>query len=625
MREILLPLLAGLGASLALTPAAMLVARRIGVVDRPVKDRWNRREVPLLGGAAIFAGFLLAVLVSGGLRGAALAMLPGAAILFLTGIIDDVRGLRPSTKLVAQIVAAALLVIAGVEARFTDERILTISLTILWVVGITNALNLIDNMDGLCAGVGTLAAGALAAYALRFSEEPFPQIARMALALAGAQAGFLVYNVNPARVFMGDAGALTIGYLLAALSIAGTYEHAGSLFLILAVPVFVLAVPILDTTFVTVMRRLAGRRVTQGGADHVSHRLVALGMSERRAVFFLWSVCATLAGLGVLMSYLDLLANLFIFGVAIVAVVILALVLGGVAIYRPVRGPPEAAAGTEEIRRTFGNYLRGSALVLLDTLLTGLAYTGAYLVKFEGHVPDFDRARLLESLPVVIIARTVFFLAFGLYRGFWRYFGVRDLLAVLRAVIAGSAASVIAVVLLFRFEGYSRALFVVDAMIVFLLVSGSRFLFRALFESRSFPDRGRRVLILGAGDAGELTIRALRTREGGPWVPVGFLDGDGRLRARRILGVPVLGPPADFEKIASATKAEELTLALSLTGEEVAGWRARARAAGLSLSRSPVLLGFPHLDGPPEGGSGGDGPCATDRCGTEVDRPDREG
>ncbi|MCU0725449.1 MAG: hypothetical protein MUE73_06630 [Planctomycetes bacterium] len=613
MREILLPLACGLAASLALTPLAMAAARRAGVVDRPVKDRWNRREVPLLGGVAIFAAFLLAVLVSGGFRGPALAVLPGAVLLFATGIIDDLRGLRPSTKLVAQVVAAALLVIAGVEARFADERVLTISLTILWVVGITNALNLIDNMDGLCAGVGTLAAGALAAYALRFSVEPFPEIARVALALAGAQAGFLVFNVNPARVFMGDAGALTIGYLLAALSIAGTYEHAGSLFLILAVPVLVLAVPILDTTFVTVMRRLSGRRVTQGGADHVSHRLVALGMSERRAVFFLWSVCAILAGLGVLMSYLDLLANLFFLGVSVVAVVILALVLGEVAIYRPRSGPPEAATGEEEIRKIFRNYFRGSALVLLDTLLTGLAYTGAYLVKFEGRVPEFDRARLLESLPVVIIARTIFFHAFGLYRGFWRYFGVRDLLAVLRAVVAGSAASVIAVVLLFRFEGYSRALFVVDAMVVFLLVSGSRFLFRALFESRSFPDRGRRTLILGAGDAGEVTVRALRTREGGPWVPAGFLDGDSGLRARRILGVPVLGSPEDFERFARETRAEELVIAVALTGGEEARWHDRARAVGLAVSRSPVLTGFTRLDGPPGSHM------------AEVDRPGGEG
>lgn len=594
MRALVWPFLAGFLLALVLTPLTMRLARRFDLVARPAKDRWSRRTVPLLGGVAIWIAFAGAVLTAGPPGPGALAILAGGTLLFGLGVVDDVVRLRPSTKLVGQVVAAALLVALGIEARFVDNRLITIPVTIVWVVGITNAFNLIDNMDGLCAGVGTIAAAALAAYALRFDTPEFATVARVAPALAGAQVGFLVYNVNPARTFMGDAGALLIGFTLAATSLLGVYQHAGSLFLILAVPVFVLAVPIFDTTFVTIMRKLHRRKVSQGGRDHLSHRLVALGMSERKAVFVLWGICGLLAGLGVAASYLDLFANLFLMGAAVLAVVIFAVTLGEVAVYRTATREEESEV-EEEVRRTFANYVRGPSLVILDLVIICLAYIGAYLVKFDGAIPAFDRERLLESLPVVIIAQSVFFHLFRLYRGIWRYFGVRDLLAILLAVTAGSVAALIGVVLLFRFEGYSRAVFVIDAMALFLLTSGSRFLFRALIETRRFPAGGRRVLVLGAGDRGELCLRALRTREGGGFLPVGILDPDPALRGRKILGVPVLGPEADLERIAAETAPEELVLAGPRPPEELEALRRRAERLSIPLVLAPLSSEFVTL------------------------------
>ncbi len=594
MKALLLAPAVALAASLVATPLFMRLARRLSLVDRPAQDRWSRREVPLLGGAAIFTAFLLSFFLSGAFRGPALAVLPGAVLLFLTGLVDDIRGLRPATKLVVQVAAASLLVAGGVEVRILGDSLFAIPLTILWVVGITNAVNLIDNMDGLCAGVGILASAALAAYAVRYGDEPFVSMALTALALLGAQAGFLLFNFHPARVFMGDAGALFLGYTLASCAILGTYENAGSLILIVAAPLFSLAVPIFDTTFVTVLRRLNRRKVTQGGRDHLSHRLVALGMSERRAVLTLYAVCAILAGLGVAMSYLDLFANLFFMGVSVIAVVILALVLGAVAIYRESAPGPAAEAG-EEMRRTFGNYARVAALVVLDMSLLFLAYLGAFLARYDGAIPPFERDRMLESLPVVITARMVFLHVFQLYRGFWRYFGVRDLLAVLKAVLAGSVASVLVILLLFRFEGYSRSLFVVDAMAAFLLISGSRFLFRALTEARYFPGTGVRVLVLGVGDAGDLAVRLLRTMPGERRVAVGFLDGDRGLRSRRILGVPVLGRAEDLERVAREVGAQELVIARVLPAEEQRLFVARASAAGLAVWLAPSATGFVPL------------------------------
>jgi UDP-GlcNAc:undecaprenyl-phosphate GlcNAc-1-phosphate transferase len=583
----------GFGAAAALTPVSIWMAKKNGAVARPVKDRWNRREVPVLGGTAIFVGFVMAFLCTGTLGRHTIGILAGATLLFLLGLVDDLVRLRPATKLVGQIVAATILIVFGVQARFVDHQLLTIPLTIIWVVGVTNAFNLIDNMDGLCAGVGTIAAVALGAYALRYDVEPFPQVVSLVFALAGAQAGFLLYNVNPARTFMGDSGALVIGFVLSAAAILGTFEHAGNLFIILAVPVFVLAVPIFDTTFVTVLRKFHRRKVSQGGKDHLSHRLVAVGMTENRAVLVLWSICAMLAGLGVAASYLDLFANLVLMGISLISVVIFAIFLGEVAIYRTATDEPEGAAG-EEIRKTFLNYVRGTSLVLLDLVLIVLAYLGAYLIFFEGRIPAADHVRLLESLPVVIISQSVFFYAFRLYQGFWRYFGVGDLLAVLKAVTAGSVVSVLLVVVFFRFRFYSRAVFVIDAMLLFLLISGTRFMFRALRESW-VPSDGKKVLILGAGDPGELSLRALKTRAGGEYVAVGFLDPDKALRHRKILGIPVLGTLYDLERAVRESGATEVVLALRLPEEQQAELRRRCDGLAVKLYLSPSTRDFVQL------------------------------
>jgi UDP-GlcNAc:undecaprenyl-phosphate GlcNAc-1-phosphate transferase len=293
-------------------------------------------------------------------------------------------------------------------------------------------------------------------------------------------------------------------------------------------------------------------------------------------------------------SYLDLFTNLFLMGTALAGVIIFAVFLGEVAIYRPVSGDAESTA-EEEVRKTFANYVRGPSLVILDMGLICLAYIAAYLVKFEGEVPPFDRERMLESLPVVIIAQSVCFRAFRLYQGIWRYFGVRDLLSILKAVLSGTAIAVGLVVVFFRFAGYSRAVFVIDAMALFLLTAGSRFLFRALLEARRFPLTGKRVLVIGAGDEGELCLRALRTRNGSGYLPVGILDPDLRLRGRKLLGVSVLGPVTDLEPVAKETRAEEIVLSGPLPEETAGEIRAVCDRLGLPLYVAPVSRDFVRI------------------------------
>ena len=281
-------------AALAALPASLLTIRGLlhtpaarHVVAAPRADRWHTRSTPLLGGSGIFAGLLVAV-------GIALAfdlipasrelggILGGCAILFAAGLADDLFHLPPLAKLGAQGAAAALVLVAGVRVEIVGNPVVATVIGVAWLIGMTNAFNLLDNMDGLAA---TLAAIACAFFAVdAYTVHPSHLVALLSLAICFACVGFLPYNLRlsrPASVFMGDSGAQVLGFALAALGLASSWTVAGSTVATLLLPVLVLAVPILDTTLVTVVRLLEGRPVTRGGRDHTSHRLVYQGLSDR--------------------------------------------------------------------------------------------------------------------------------------------------------------------------------------------------------------------------------------------------------------------------------------------------------------------------------------------------------
>src|SRR5690606_24006399 len=293
---------AALGAfalTLLLVPVCRLIAVGTGAVAHPQRDRWNTRPTPLLGGVAIVVATLVTTLFI--VPAAPIApLLIGAVLMFVVGLVDDYRTLRPSTKLAAQIVLASGLVATGARLEWTSSLSADAVLTIVWIVGVTNALNLLDNMDGLCGGIACIAAVSLSLAFVTTGLGMPPLV--VSVALAGALAGFLIFNVQPASIFMGDSGSLFCGFLLAALSLElpRVGIHPSNFLAIVGAPLLLLLVPILDTVLVTVARILSGRSPSQGGRDHSSHRLVAIGLPERSAVFVLW----TLAAVGAAMAWL---------------------------------------------------------------------------------------------------------------------------------------------------------------------------------------------------------------------------------------------------------------------------------------------------------------------------------
>ncbi|MBA2356412.1 MAG: undecaprenyl/decaprenyl-phosphate alpha-N-acetylglucosaminyl 1-phosphate transferase, partial [Acidobacteria bacterium] len=287
------------GLSFVLVPPLRRVAFATGMVAHPAADRWNRQAVPLLGGLALMAGVWVSVGVSQGAGRATLTVLGSATLLGLVGLFDDIRPLRPATKLAWQIIVAALVVTMDLRLGLSSIVLLDLGLTMLWLVALSNAFNLLDNMDGLAAGIAAIALG------FRFVFLAGPgntEAAVLVLALLGASLGFLVFNFAPARIFMGDAGSMFLGFAVAGTSLVGDWPYSRATSATVFLPLLLTVVPLFDATFVTVARTLAGRPVYMGGRDHTSHRLVALGLSERSAVLVLY-LLATLGGATAYTSY----------------------------------------------------------------------------------------------------------------------------------------------------------------------------------------------------------------------------------------------------------------------------------------------------------------------------------
>lgn len=270
---------------LLLVPLALRVAVRRGAVDRPGGYKSQPAPVPYLGGVAMLLAFAAAVVAAALLRPPAsglneLLVIVGAAVaLSLVGLVDDLRGLGVTVRLLATGAAGVALWLSGTQVVLFGVPWLDGTLTALWVVAMTNAMNLLDNMDGLSAGVATIASATLFGVAALNGQF---LVAALSLALAGCAIGFLRHNRYPAKIYMGDAGSLFLGFMLATLGIRLRFEVGPPIAVF--VPVVILAVPIVDTALVTITRVRAGRSPFQGGADHISHRLVRLGMSVPGAV-----------------------------------------------------------------------------------------------------------------------------------------------------------------------------------------------------------------------------------------------------------------------------------------------------------------------------------------------------
>ena len=293
--------LVGFALSLGLTPLTRQLARRIGLLDQPGGRKIHGSPMPLLGGLAIYGAFVIALLLFPGWPQYILelgSILVGATWLAIVGFIDDRNGMSPWIKFPAQFLAAAVVILSGVHIDIFHSVIPDTFLTTLWIVGIVNAINFLDNMDGLAAGISAIAA---ASFFLLAASQGQELVGALSAALCGAAIGFLIYNFNPATTFMGDMGSLVLGFILSVLAIK-LHFYAQSLVVTWIIPVLVMGMPLFDTSLVIFTRLREGRSLVRGAKDHTSHRLAILGFSQRQAVLTHYGVCIVLGLLALVVS-----------------------------------------------------------------------------------------------------------------------------------------------------------------------------------------------------------------------------------------------------------------------------------------------------------------------------------
>ena len=339
MPDHVLAFMIALGTALILTPVVITFARRTGALDAPDARKVHVRPIPRIGGIGIYAAFMVSVLIQLGfadltpeLMTSLFGLLAGGTIIVVIGIIDDYWDLPAKVKLLGQILAACVLVI-GFDVRIdvvTDPfgdyiylEYLAIPATIFWVVGLTNTVNLIDGLDGLAAGVSSIAAVTIFLVAM---EEGIPFVAMITAALAGAAVGFLYYNFNPARIFMGDTGSMFLGFMLAGISVVGAVKSAATIALI--VPILALGLPILDTTFAIVRRARNHRPIFKPDKGHLHHRLLAHGFTQKQAVLLMYVVSALFGLCALALTAVSIQAALLIILIVAAAVFLGARKLG---------------------------------------------------------------------------------------------------------------------------------------------------------------------------------------------------------------------------------------------------------------------------------------------------------
>jgi UDP-GlcNAc:undecaprenyl-phosphate/decaprenyl-phosphate GlcNAc-1-phosphate transferase len=564
--------------SAALTPLVARWARARGLVAMPRQDRWHQQATPLLGGIAIYAASTAAILWFGPHDTRLAGLVGGGTLLFVIGLIDDFRHLRPHTKLIAQILAACVLVFGGVQIGTPWLAAVSIPVTISWVVGITNAFNLLDNMDALSAGTAVIAAAFLFAFSLETNNL---NTAILCLAVGGGALGFLIYNFNPARIFMGDSGSMYLGFTLSGITLLGTREMASDIFFVLLVPAAMMGLPIMDTTLVTIVRTLEGRPLSQGGRDHLSHRLVAVGLSERQSVLVLYVMAACFGSLGLVARAAGVWLSLLLAGVYLVVAVLFGAFLAQVRIYNPVQFAERSASlDNHPVVNGMIMFKRELGEAALDFVLVCVAYLGAFVLHYgfpNPAAPGPDPyvaipGMLSASLAMVLAVKMSLLLAFQAYRGMWRYLGIADLMTLAKVTLLSSTILVVALPVVVRGVIIPRSVLVIDFLLFTFLLIGSRVSFAALndtfarLQSRWQPH----VLIVGAGDLGELVLRSIIRARPAAYRPVGFLDPDPATRNRTLHSVRVLGTTDDLASVAGQHDVDLVVLALAPVYADIA-------------------------------------------------------
>lgn len=552
------------------------------LLDMPNDRSSHTVPRPRLGGVAIIAAviFSLAVLLLLGRRPAggacaAAGIAAGGLLIAATGVLDDLRGLDARIKLAAQLAAALIVVFSGCVLRELRVPILGLvslgplaaPLTIVWIVGLVNFYNFIDGIDGLAAGVGMIASLFLAVI---WTLAGGPWLGAVYAILAGGCFGFLRFNFPPARIFMGDTGSTTIGFLFAVLAVTG----AGR-----GVPLFVTVLllgGVLADASITLGRRVIQREpVFTPHRTHYYQRFTSLGLSHKQVTL-----------LEYLFAFLLGVSALFYLRGETVFVAVFSILWSGFFLWALVK--------VRSMERGARPFRKGRTLAIAagDVCFVAVSYVLSYYLRLNFRFPEAEAGSMLASLPIVIVIRTAVFAWYGLYRSVWRYTTFDDLMRLVKAVSIGSAVMIVSFTLLFRFEAFPRSVFIIDWFILIVFLAGSRIATRWFHELPAHEDIGaRRIIIGGTGHVGEALLH--HVKKAGGMQAVGFLDDRSEMHGRTIHGIEVLGSLAAVDRLAEERRVDEILLPASLANRISTERRERLETAGVLVR---VLREPGHVD-----------------------------
>ena len=514
--------------SAALTYLLVRFSVRMKLVAGPRSDRWHKAPTPNTGGVAIVLSCALVFAFAAPGRYGSVAL--ASAGVALLGFVDDRVRLRPSVKFMGQSLAALAVIASGVVFRPTHWDVVDLPLTFLWIVGITNAFNLIDNMDGLCAGVAVIIS--VFRFGSAVNSGDFAGAALFAM-LAGAFFGFLLFNYKPARIFMGDAGSMFAGFALASLTIASPVPYTKAFLAAFFYPALTFLYPIFDTALVSLLRKAAGTPISVGGRDHSSHRLASVGHSEERVVWLLWSLTAIGAVAGLLVHWLPIgihiIATLLIVGASMFGIFLS--MLPNYPLWE------RATLGSTSLRRWIPT-LRAGITLAVEVLLAGVALLAAFLVRWEDAFLGVPRKQFLYSLPIVLGCQVISSLVFRTYGLGWRWFGLRDLLVLAKCALLTSALSS-ALIWGVGIRTYSRGVIVLFILLLSFLLAGLRICLRLFWQTLGTIRTGRRAAVLGSDTLAEMVVLITERQPESDLFPVLILHTDPAADHTRVQGLPV--------------------------------------------------------------------------------------
>jgi UDP-GlcNAc:undecaprenyl-phosphate GlcNAc-1-phosphate transferase len=580
---------------LVFTPLTIKLAHKQGWVVKPRADRWHQKTTALMGGIAIFAAYNIAIFTSG--AHANLMFYGISFIMFATGLIDDLWELKPVVKLLTQIACSFVLIYYGFNFGGGLLEWAGIPLTFIWVIGITNAINLLDNMDGLAAGISAIVAlttGTLA------SLNGDAYLAISGFALGGATIGFLVFNFKPAKIFMGDSGSLFLGCTLAYQSIAVQYKMGSSSAVwVLFVPISLMAIPIMDTTLVTIKRLLAGRRIDQGGRDHTSHRLVALGLSEKQAVLILYGICAAWAVLCLFMYKSHINKLLLCVIIVSVSSVIFSVLLSRVKVY----SDSEEKLTHQRLR---GQSARPNTalqfLIVQRKLIIGvfidilIIYISFRFARKALHLRNVHEDVIVGAF---ICVKILLLYISRLYYRIWRYVQVLEIGAYFISIFLATVILAGILMLKGKFELYSSYFFLVDFLVTSTGIVFSRLFYRWLNDQVS-RNRGARkkVMIYGAGDSGYLLIQELLQNHKYELKPVGWVDDDETKHNMYLYGYKIYGGKKDLGAICEKLQPDMILISTKAIKNNEAEIRQMLNGRNISIGWFNLHLSF-DMGAPP--------------------------